>query len=176
MPNCDRLTCPFVVIRDTREQRGWDFTGIRSDADTGRRVLTVNVQAGTLGQGDYSILGMEQWVAIERKSAADLFGTLAQGRKRFTAELVRLQTLQFAAVVVEADWRTVLLDPPRHSRLNPKTVHRSVLAWTQRFKGVHWFMCPTRDMAEVTTFRILERFWKDRQPQRVPRRKQVAVQ
>lgn len=170
MPNGGQLTCPFTVIVDTREQSPFAFASIQADANQGRRSVTVPTQRGTLQQGDYSILGMERWIAVERKSLADLFGTLAQGRKRFEAELQRLQTMAFAAVVIEGDWMAILRSPPRHSRLNPKTVFRSVVAWTQRFKGVHWFPCPSRSMAEVATFRILERFWKDRQPQREPRR------
>lgn len=162
------VTCPFSVVRDTREQRGWQFDTLRADARQGRRPLAVPVVVGTLRQGDYSVVGMEGWVAVERKSLCDLFNTLGQHRRRFEAELARLQGLTVAAVVVEADWRDVLASPPSRSQLNPKTVFRSVVAWTQRFPLVHWFFMPTRAAAEATCFRFLERFWLDHQPRGYP--------
>lgn len=156
------LTCPFTIVVDTREQDPYAFAGLRADAKYQRRPLIVNTRRGTLGQGDYSIDGWWAEIAIERKSAADLFGTLGQARDRFERELARLQCLAFAAVVVEAEWSELLKDPPVHSRLNPRTVFRSVVAWQQRFNRVHWLMMPGRRAAEAAVFRVLERYWRDR--------------
>ena len=64
-----------------------------------------------------------------------------------------------AAVVVEAEWSEVLGSPPPHTQLTPKTVYRSVIAWQQRYPSIHWWFCADRRLAEVTTFRILERWW-----------------
>ncbi|MDE2097140.1 MAG: ERCC4 domain-containing protein, partial [Patescibacteria group bacterium] len=120
---------------------------------------------GTLKSGDYSLLGFENRIAIERKSLSDLFSTLGQGRDRFHRELERLAATdyQFAAVVCEADWATVLASPPERSMLRPKTVFRSVIAWQIRYPLVHWWFCPGRAFAEKVTFRLLERFWKEQQ-------------
>lgn len=157
------LDCPFVVVVDTREQASFSFADLRSDAREGSRPLNVPTVVGTLRSGDYSIRGLEDAVAVERKSMQDLYSTLGQGRERFVRELERLAVMEFAAVVVEADWSAMLSTPPPHSSLNPKTVFRSVLAWQQRYPRVHWWPCPNRRFAEITTFRILERFWKERQ-------------
>jgi DNA excision repair protein ERCC-4 len=162
------LTCPFIIVCDTREQCAYTFTDLRADAKDNRRPLIVHVQRGTLDQGDYSVLGFEAWMAVERKSAADLFGTLASGRRRFERELARLQALQFAAVVVEAEWSELMIQPPRFSNLNPRTVFRSVVAWQQRFNRVHWNFLPGRRAAEAAVFRILERYWKDKEKGRHP--------
>jgi DNA excision repair protein ERCC-4 len=161
MPNGGVIECPFVLLIDQREKLPFSFAGLRSDARQGRLPLTVRTQRGYLPTGDYSIAGMEKWVAIERKSVADCFATVAQHRRRFERELARLQSLRFAAVVVEGDWREVLFSPPRWSQLSPKVVFRSVVAWQQRFPGCHWWFCPGRAMAEVVTYRLLERFHKD---------------
>jgi hypothetical protein len=99
-------------------------------------------------------------VAIERKSLADLYSTLGQGRQRFARELERLNGYEFTAVVVEAEWSVVIGSPPAYSQLLPKTVYRSVIAWQVRYPKVHWWFVPGRDFAEVTTFRLLERYWK----------------
>jgi hypothetical protein len=36
-----------------------------------------------------------------------------------------------------------------------------VLAWQQRFVRVHWLFMGSRRLAEVTTLRVLERFYRD---------------
>lgn len=154
----DPLVTPFTVVIDTREQRPFTFADLRADAKQGRRPLVVRTQVGTLGQGDYALLGYESMVAVERKSHADLVGTLSSGRDRFERELERLAGLLWAAVVVEADWAQVLAGHER-SKLNPKTIHRSVIAWQQRYPTVHWWFPGDRRLAEITTFRILERWW-----------------
>lgn len=56
-----------------------------------------------------------------------------------------------------------MLGPQTYSQLNRKTVHRSILAWRQRYPRVHWDLCGDRQLAEITTFRTLERYWKEQQ-------------
>ena len=155
---------PFTVLIDTREQLPWDFAGIKADAAQGGPAggnLVVPVAGGTLGAGDYSIHGHGGRVAVERKSLADLFGTIGQGRDRFERELERLNGLEFAAVIVEAELSEAKLNPPSYSQVQFKTVTRSAIAWQQRFKGVHWCWLPGRYAAMVWAYRVLERWWKD---------------
>lgn len=152
---------PWVVVIDRREKAPYRFTGIVSDVTTGDRLpLAVTTRDEHLPSGDYSLFGCADRVAVERKSLADLYGTIGQHRERFAAELARLDRLAVAAVVVEADWAEVLDRPPPRSLLPPKTVFRSVVAWQQEFPRVHWWFLHGRRLAEVATFRILERFWK----------------
>lgn len=159
----DPLPTPFIVVVDTREQHPFDFEGLVADAKDHRRPLLVRTERRGLASGDYSLAGFESHIAVERKSTADLFSTLGQGRERFERELFRLNQMEYAAVVIEAGWVEILSDPPAHSQLLPKTIHRSVIAWQQRYPRIHWWPCGNRRLAEVTTFRILERFWKEQQ-------------
>lgn len=153
---------PHTVLIDTREQTPFTFDDtIPADQEFGGGIWRVNVERVALPSGDYSLDGWAAAVACERKSKADLFGTVGQGRERFVRELERLAEMTFAAVVVEADWATIYNDPPPFTDLKPKTIYRSVLAWQQRYPNVHWWLCPGREFAEVTTFRILERFAKE---------------
>lgn len=154
-------TFPTTILIDTREQREFGFNAIVADEQFGGGVWQVKTERLMLPSGDYSIDGYASRVAVERKSLADLFGTVIQGRARFIRELERLNEMNFAAVVVESEWSEVFDNPPSRTRLEPKTVYRSVLAWQQRFPRVHWWMCPGRSIAEVTTFRIFERFLKE---------------
>jgi hypothetical protein len=164
---------PFTVIVDTREQAAWSFRGIMTDGGPRepRRPLVVPTLVATLQTADYSIHGFEDRIVIERKSLADLYGTLGGGRERFERELVRMQAIAshpeggFAAVVVEASWEGILFRPPEGMRMTPKSVYRSILAWQQRpgTNRIQWLLCDTRDIAEHMAFRHLERFWTDEQ-------------
>jgi hypothetical protein len=148
------------VIIDTREQLPFSFAGLTCDVSDGGGPLTVPTIRDTLPSGDYSLQGYAG-IAIERKSLADCYHTIGQGRDRFERELLRLSDLKFAAVVIEATWPEVCAEPPPHTLLPPKVVFRSILAWSVRYPRVHWLPCGDRRLAEVTTFRLLERFVKE---------------
>lgn len=154
-----RFVVPVVI--DTREQTGYQFAGLSCDQADGGGPLTVPTVVATLASGDYSLLGYQTRVACERKSLSDLYGTLGQGRERFERELERLKDYDFAAVVVEASLLEIATRPPEYSEVNPKTVYRSILAWSVRYPRIHWFTCDNRELAEITTFRLLERFLKE---------------
>lgn len=181
----NEAACPFTVVVDTREQIPYSFSSIRADVaqlprrynrNEPRPFIQVPTVRWALRQGDYSILGMENEISIERKSLADALGTLGKGRARFQRELQRLAGLRFAAVVVEADWSTIMGNmcadltnddaggkPVVYSRLSAKTVFRSVITWQQRWPTVHWMFFPGRAMAEAYVYRTLERAWKEKQ-------------
>lgn len=148
---------PFRIAVDQREQAPYTFAGMQADASQNGRPLVVTCETHHLLTGDYSIVGLTETVAIERKSLQDLYGTLGQHRDRFQAEHERLANMAFAAVVVEATLEQAILRPPANSQLNPKTVYRTALAWQIRY-GVHWLFCGPRRLAEVTTFRLLQQF------------------
>jgi len=57
------------ILIDTREQQPYDF-------DT-------PFEMGTIPIGDYSIRGLENHIAIERKELNDLISCLTTGRERF---------------------------------------------------------------------------------------------
>jgi ERCC4-type nuclease len=149
---------PATVLVDTREQTPYPLADIPADKAAGGGCWQVKTERIQLPTGDYSLDGYATAIAIERKSMADLFSTLGGNRPRFIRELERLDKLAFAAVVVEAEWSEIFNRPPRYSKLAPKTIYRSVLAWNQRYPRVHWHFVPGRETGEVTTLRILERF------------------
>jgi DNA excision repair protein ERCC-4 len=156
------LTAPFEVLVDGREKHPYLFAGLRADARLAHRPLAVRWSWAHLPTGDYSLRGCEESVAIERKSMEDLYSTLGQHRDRFEAEHERMSKLDFAAVVIEASWGRIIHRPPERSRLDPKTVYRTAIAWSIRYR-VPWFTCESRRLGEVTTFRLLERWWLELQ-------------
>lgn len=153
----ESIACPFEIVVDTREQAPYLFETLRANADKKNARYAVKIHRLAVPVGDYTIFGYPR-VAVERKSKADLFGSVSK-RENFEARLSRMDELDYAAVVIEAEWSEILSNPPRHSKLNPKSLFRTVLAWKQRFKGVHWYAMPGREAGEATTFRILERYW-----------------
>ena len=143
----------LCVVVDTREQRPFTFACI---------VPPPKVVVATLQTGDYSLLGHEDQICVERKHLVDLFGTFGRGRDRFVRELERMAQMKFAAVVIEASFDTIIFRPPARSRLKPKTVIRSMAAWAIRH-NVHFYWMPNRAAAEKWTYILLERFWDDLQ-------------
>lgn len=75
------------AITDTREKRPYEIAGAI------RRALPA---------GDYSLEGLEDRLAVERKSLADLVGTLTHGWPRFKHELKKLAAYPCAALIIEA--------------------------------------------------------------------------
>ncbi len=80
------------VIIDNREQRGWEL-----DADE------FDTQRGTLTTGDYSVVGLTDVIALERKSLGDFVSTVIHQFRRFRAELERMSGFDHALIVVECD-------------------------------------------------------------------------
>jgi len=154
----DEVLFPRAVLIDRRAKAAYSFTGFRTDVRQGNKPLRVLTRIVDLLSGDYSLVGLQDQIAVERKELIDLFNTIGQSRDRFHRELERLSRLTFAAVVVEAEWSTILDHPPENSRLSPKTIFRSVIAWQQLFPTVAWWFVPGRRPAEIVTFRILEWF------------------
>lgn len=148
----------WTLLIDSREQAPFTFRNIKTDGKSPQPLL-VRTECATLETGDYSIKGLANNVAVERKSLADFWSCCSGERERFVQQLERLSKLDFGVVVVEQDWSRILHGFDK-SKLTPKTVYRSVIAWQQRL-NVRWFFCPGRAFAEKTTYHILERFHRD---------------
>ena len=82
----------YEIVVDTREQKPF----------------FKNATYKGLKTGDYSILGLEDKIAIERKSPGDLFGTLGGGHKRFKKELERAKKLDYFAIIIEGSYSKIL--------------------------------------------------------------------
>src|SRR5690348_10731889 len=92
----------IVLLIDTREQKPYAFPRAI------RRALPAR---------DYSVLGLEGRIGLERKSLPDLLSVIGQARERFERELARLGQMQFPALIVEASLAEVL-QGIRHSALH----------------------------------------------------------
>lgn len=146
---------PFVVVVDTREQLPYTFAGLTTRAAKGRRPLEVPTVRRGLKTGDYTIVGMEDCLAVERKSKSDLYGSITYGRDRFKREHERLSGLQWAHVVVEASLADALT-PPEGNRTSPRSVLGTIASWPTRY-GVQWWFADNRQLAEILTYQLMEK-------------------
>lgn len=91
----------YTVIRDTREQDGWDFPESQYCAGT---------VVATMKTGDYTLSGFENELCIERKGAISEFAKNII-EERFELELIRLEEFKFPFMVLEFDMNDILLFP-----------------------------------------------------------------
>lgn len=87
----------FTIIIDTREQQPWIFD----------HYVTANKKLDT---GDYSIEGLENLLAIERKKSASEFANNVT-ESRFKDVVERLHNMKYAFLLLEFDLEDILIYP-----------------------------------------------------------------
>jgi ERCC4-type nuclease len=132
----------LTIITDSREKNPYKFKdSIVRKLDT----------------GDYSIQGFEYQVCVERKTKADAYGTIGNGRSRFIRELQRMSELEYSAIVIESSLSS-FLEPPPFSQMNPKSAIMSLITWSIRY-GVHVYFADNRELGMKLTKSILEKYF-----------------
>lgn len=157
------LRLPFKIAIDTREGAPWSFQRMRLNNSSGKKLeVLVETEKKTLASGDYSIVGHENEVAIERKSPEDLVQSLTTNRARFERELIRLEQFDASFVLVEAPFQRVLQTMATESRAKPLSVYRSVLAFALDYK-TKWHFAASRRAAEEDCLWLLKRWFEGRE-------------
>jgi len=175
----------MIIAVDSREQKPYKFKGLFPESGD-LVIMETGIPEGdylTIGgswvdNGERSLLAQDETVVharsfkkeecalIERKTLADLYGTIGHGRDRFVRELERMKVYGYAAILIEAQMSQIA-EPNVHlkhpTQMSPKSVIASLIAWSQRY-GIHIVMCPGRANAERICFRILERWHQDSIP------------
>ena len=136
------------IIIDTREQYPFTFTGKYYEG--------VETQTRALLSGDYSLAGLEDKIAIERKSLPDLVQCLGRERERFERELQRATGLGMFCVVIEAGWQGLAQGQYR-SQLKPHAACQSIAAFMARYRTPFLFS-GNRAAAEYCTHSILKQY------------------
>lgn len=117
------------LIVDTREQTPLSFRHCESER-------------GALQSGDYSAKGIEESFCVERKTIADLVGSLTRERARFMREMHRLRGFTNAyLLIIGRDIELASL--VAQGRANMKQIEHSLMALQARY-GVHvvWVETP----------------------------------
>jgi ERCC4-type nuclease len=135
----------FQIVIDTREQEGYAFS-----------CVTIRAK---LEAGDYSAVGFEQRVAVERKSLPDFVHTVIHDFDRFANELEKLARMEAACVVVEADLDAVLRGLHRDSL---RSVAPQSLLGVALHIGIRWrvpvYWCGSRQAACAFTDAFLRTY------------------
>jgi len=115
-----------VVLVDTREKAPFDFSRFTNwVAETKRCKLHV---------GDYSVEGMEQILALERKTLSDLITTVMQERTRFFKMCERLSQYRWRALILEASYEDIKSPyDEEYTRAHPNSVSGTLDALEARF-------------------------------------------
>ena len=121
-----------VLLVDTREQRPLQFSHLPAES-------------ATLYTGDYSVRGLEEIFAVERKSLADLAGSLTRERDRFMKEMHRLRGYRFPYLLAIGD-DMELSRLIAQGRLKLHQVEHSLRAIQSRY-GVHVERAYTEEQA-----------------------------
>src|SRR6476620_5096422 len=93
----------ITVVRDTREKedQGWIFEPEEKVA--GKIQILGTVETG-LDAGDYTLLGYEDKIRIERKQGfCELFGNMSpkDHRERFEREMEKLRNIPYKYLIIE---------------------------------------------------------------------------
>ena len=137
----DMNKLPPIVV-DSREQTPFQFP-----AD-------VVTEPGTLASGDYSLEGLTDLVAIERKSLPDLCACIGRERARFKRSLHRLQAYRCRAVIIEAELSAVMAGNYR-SKIAPAAIIGSISKWLVRYQTPFLF---AGDHGAAICYSILKNF------------------
>lgn len=134
--------CPPVVV-DDRERLPYEFP---------------SWVPGRLPTGDYSLVGFESEVAVERKSKEDAYRSLGADRDRFEAEVKRLSEFRYPALVIESSLPDFLVPPPLSS-MHPRAAIATLLAWSVRYR-LPIFFCGDRWHAQALVGHVLRFYWR----------------
>jgi DNA excision repair protein ERCC-4 len=136
---------PTLAV-DTREPegKGWE------------KHLTLPFERKALKTGDLSIVGLEDVIAVERKTIDDLSVCLSFYRDRFERELHRAQALDYFAVVIEADLPSLATGRYR-SNMSANAAFESVVSMMVKFRVPFLFAGDPSTAARLAQSLLLKR-------------------
>lgn len=111
----------YTVIRDSREKPGYGWQIEKHTHPKRRPPLCDGTITQALATGDYSLVGYEDILSIERKEDfAELWGNYAE-RDRFQDEMERMSAIKHKMVIIESVLTREIFDlsPPQYKTSVP---------------------------------------------------------
>ena len=157
----------FVVLKDTREQKGWLF-------DSGD--YCNGMKAVALKTGDYTLEGFEEVVCIERKkSVEEIANNVGKEKKRFDAEMERINEYTSKYIICEFSMDDIINYPRcifseymwhtkpefcereiAKRKITGKYILRALMEY-QTWYGIHILFCDNAKNAKKVTESIFKR-------------------
>jgi len=152
---------PYTVIKDTREQEGYTF-----ERFNGRYTSCEGMVVRKLETGDYSLVGLEDKLCIERKgSISELAINLGKDKRRFMDEIERMKDFPFKFIILEFSLEDVMNFPEGSSIPEEKwdsivitnKYMLKMLIEFQMYDGIHVMFCGNRKNSKLVINSILKR-------------------
>lgn len=130
-----------VIVVDSREQKPFKFS-------------VPTVKKG-LASGDYSVVGYEDDITVERKSLPDLVRCCGRERSRFMDQCKRLIQIKCRLLIIEGSWSDIEAGKGIHpkSHVTPAQITGTLLALSGM--GLPWITADNRKVATEITQRYL---------------------
>ena len=147
-----------LIIKDTREQRGFDFP--EDDIFAGTVVEKLNY-------GDYSIQNLTHLIFIERKaSTSEISKNVFEDR--FTRLLENAKQYKYRYIIMEFDWDDVINFPlnsgiPKHKQKYLKIKSAFLQSYLTKISidyGFHIVYAHNAECAEKFTYNLLKNIWR----------------
>lgn len=120
----------------------------------------VLAEPATLRTGDYSILGYEDRIAVERKHSLDeICSNIGKGRVRFEKELERAKNFDRFYLLIEGNPADLLLGGWERSQLPTKSAFGSIAAWDMK-NNLRYACCSSRIVAEMMIVHWFRKYLK----------------
>jgi ERCC4-type nuclease len=129
----------FTMVQDTREQKP-----LFKPAD---HILTKGLKTG-----DYSIVGFEKHITIERKSKNDLFGSVF--KPRFKKVIARMMDMKWAGLLIEGS-EDFIMRKTGYSALEINPLYQQIASWEA--DGMHiYYANSKRDAQDWVLTRLIK--------------------
>ena len=130
-----------VIVVDSREQKPFKFS-------------VPTVKKG-LASGDYSVVGYEDDITVERKSLPDLVRCCGRDRSRFMDQCKRLVEIKCRLLIVEGSWADIQAGKGFHprSKVTPAQDECTLIALAGI--GITWVTADSRKSTTENTQRYL---------------------
>lgn len=145
----------FTIIVDTREQKPWNFSNH----------ITANHKLDT---GDYSVEGLENILAIERKrNVAEFANNITE--KRFKDVIDRLSKIPHSFILFEFDFDKVMSFPigsdiPKKIwdkiRISPSFIIKNIID-LQIEHNINTIFCGNSANAEIIALAIMKKIYRE---------------
>lgn len=151
----------YTVIKDSREQDGYTF-----EKFTGRYTSCKGMVVRKLDTGDYSLLGLEDKLCIERKGrVSELAINLGKDKRRFLDEIKRMKDFEFKFLVLEFSLEDVMDFPERsdipedkwNSIVITNKYMLKMLVEFQMYDNIQVVFCGNRKNAKLFINSVLKR-------------------
>ena len=147
----------YTIIQDTREQNGYNFSSEQTCSGTIEKKLDT---------GDYSILGLEDQICIERKaSVEELAINLGYKQEAFLKEIKRMETFKYKFLILEFSLEDLIDFPertkiPQDKKVLIKMTGKYILKCLMEFQiynNLHIMFCGNRKSASEAVRSLLKR-------------------